>query len=109
MSCGEGKATTAVIADEEADARLNKLEGQVRDLDEKTRTQEFDSMETKSRLAEAIREAQVQKTEMANMLADCSGDGVKETKEKIKPNSESAAATSGDDQPAAGSADRKEI
>lgn len=100
-SCGEGEAIAAT--DEEANARLNKLEVQVRDLEEKTRSQECDSMETKRRLAEAIREAQVQKTEMDKMLATRSEDGVQETKEEITPDNESATSTNGNEQPSADS------
>ncbi len=63
-------------------------------------------MDTKRRLAEAIREAEVQKTETMNMLAKCTEDGTQETKEEITPDNESAASANGGEQPPAGSAER---
>lgn len=111
MSSGQDEKADDVATDGEADARLDALEGKFRDLDEKTRIQECESLETKRRLAEAVRAAEQQKSEledmlaaeMVNMLADRTGDGAKEKKEEITPNK-----ANGDEQPPAASAESKE-
>lgn len=83
MSTGKEAAACGTASD---DDRLKMLESQMRQLDEKTRSQENSSLKTKHRLEEVACEAEMHKTEIVGMLETFIGpnteDGVKEISSK---------------------------
>ena len=77
----EGEAATCSAADEAE--RLEILESQMRELVDKTRTQESGSLENKRRLEELAREAEKHKTEIMGMLANFVGSNTAEEAKEI--------------------------
>lgn len=62
--------------------RLKVLERQVRELAEKTRSQQSGSLETRRRLEELTREAQKQKKDVVSMLANFKGSSTQGDEKK---------------------------
>lgn len=100
MSTEKDSSATYVTAIEAE--RLSVLENQVRELADKTKTQESGSLETKRRLEELTREAEKQTTDMVDMLANFVGSNAQD-KEK-----ESSSKGTRDEQPPEASSDRKD-
>ncbi|CAN0219211.1 unnamed protein product [Ectocarpus fasciculatus] len=73
MSSEDGTTTGSTPSDDDA-ARIQALEGQLRELAEKARSQENKSLQTKRRLEEVSLAAQVQMAEVVEMLTKVRGD-----------------------------------
>lgn len=74
MSSEDGNTTGSTPSDSDA-ARIQVLEGQLRELAEKARSQENKSLQTKRRLEEVCLAAQVQMAEVVEMLTKVREEG----------------------------------